>query len=54
MVNFEKCSKGDWPKHEAYLIDGEWYHPLWGCDTMQTIIDEIRATNCKVIEDDPE
>ena len=25
----------------AQLIDDKWYMPLWGCDTIQNILDDV-------------
>ena len=27
----------------AQLIDGKWYMPLYGCDTIQHFLDSVRA-----------
>lgn len=27
-----------------FLIDGEWYFPKYGCDSIQMFMDEIRET----------
>ena len=32
---------------DAQLINGEWYNPTWGCDTMQHFIDALEAQNEK-------
>lgn len=29
----------------AQLIDGKWYAPLHGCDTIQTYIDDTRESD---------
>lgn len=42
MKNFELIVKGEDTGCEgSQLIDGKWYMPLWGCDTIQNILDEI-------------
>jgi hypothetical protein len=43
LKNFELIEKQDGFIYcdDAQLIDGEWYLPLWGCDTIQNILDDI-------------
>lgn len=46
LMNFAPITKEeqiDTP--EAQLIDGQWYAPLWGCDTIQQILDEFEEAN---------
>ena len=33
---------GDGTMDGAQLVDGEWYHPLAGCDSLQYTVDSIR------------
>ena len=28
---------------DEQLVDGVWYVPVWGCDTLQYIVDAIRG-----------
>ncbi len=25
----------------AQIVDGQWYMPRWGCDTLQHVVDEL-------------
>lgn len=31
------------PDDGAQLVDGEWYMPAWGCDTLQYVVDGVRG-----------
>jgi hypothetical protein len=31
--------KGDGSMDGAQLVDGEWWHPIFGCDSLQLVID---------------
>ena len=31
------------PDDGAQLVDGKWYLPVWGCDTLQYIVDGVRG-----------
>ena len=35
--------KGDGSMDGAMLVDGEWWHPIMGCDSLQETVDHIRA-----------
>lgn len=35
----------------AQLIDGRWYMPLWDCDTVQNILDELKEERQKLCEE---
>jgi hypothetical protein len=39
---------GDGSMDGAMLVDGEWWHPVMGCDSLQVVIDNIRAGGSKV------
>jgi len=34
---------GDGSADGAQLIDGEWWHPIMGCDSLQIVVDHARA-----------
>lgn len=38
-IDIDKQNLEDFP--EAFLIDGEWYFPIFGCDTIEHILDEF-------------
>jgi hypothetical protein len=29
--------------HDAQLVDGKWYMPVWGCDTLSYVVDGVRG-----------
>jgi hypothetical protein len=33
---------GDGSMDGAMLVDGEWWHPLFGCDSLQHVLDGVR------------
>jgi hypothetical protein len=43
MLNFERIDGRENINvcDGAQLINGEWYMPIWGCDTIQNILDGI-------------
>ena len=34
---------GDGSMDGAQLVDGEWWHPIFGCDSLQMVVDRARA-----------
>ena len=34
---------GDGSMDGAQLVDGEWWHPTFGCDSLQLVVDRARA-----------
>lgn len=34
---------GDGSAVGAQLVDGEWWHPVFGCDSLQDVVDNARA-----------
>lgn len=34
---------GDGSMDGAQLIDGEWWHPVFGCDSLQCVVDNFKA-----------
>jgi hypothetical protein len=34
---------GDGSMDGAMLVDGEWWHPMFGCDSLQNVLDAVRA-----------
>ncbi len=43
---FEKVGKGDLKGIFAFIYNGEWYVPKYGCDTLQMILeDELLENN---------
>jgi hypothetical protein len=41
---------GDGSMDGAMLVDGEWWHPLFGCDSLQQVLDGVRN---KVVLQEP-
>ena len=35
--------RGDGSMDGAQLVNGEWYHPVMGCDSLQTVVDNIKS-----------
>jgi len=33
---------GDGSMDGAMLVDGEWWHPMFGCDSLQHVLDGVR------------
>ena len=34
---------GDGSMDGAQLVDGEWWHPMFGCDSLQMVVDRAHA-----------
>jgi hypothetical protein len=34
---------GDGRADGAQLVDGEWWHPIFGCDSLQKVVDNVRT-----------
>jgi GNAT superfamily N-acetyltransferase len=34
---------GDGKADGAQLVDGEWWHPIFGCDSLQKVVDNVRS-----------
>ena len=34
---------GDGSADGAQLVDGEWWHPVFGCDSLQNVVDNVRT-----------
>lgn len=32
--------RGDGSMDGAQMVDGEWWHPVWGCDSLSHVIDQ--------------
>jgi len=41
LDNYEPVKPGSLPEDSVQLINGQWYAPKWGCDTLQHIIEII-------------
>ena len=41
LDNYEAVKPGSLPEDSVQLINGQWYAPKWGCDTLQHIIETI-------------
>lgn len=39
---FEVAGEERFIADDSQLIDGTWFNPAWGCDTMQHFIDALR------------
>ena len=35
-------SPGDMDMDGAQLVDGQWWHPCFGCDSLQYVVDNAR------------
>jgi len=42
---FELVEKGDTGFAGQFIIDGKWYFPKFGCDSLQKFIDTLRETS---------
>ncbi len=40
---YELCADGGATADGAQLVDGEWRNPLFGCDSLQFVVDNARA-----------
>ncbi len=40
LCNYEPC---DGCVENAQMVDGKWYAPLWGCDTLSKVLDDIKT-----------
>jgi len=40
-VGYEPIEPGNSIGDSAQLINGQWYAPKWGCDTLQHVIDQL-------------
>ena len=38
---------GDGSMDGAMLVDGEWWHPLFGCDSLQQVLDGVRLRSAQ-------
>lgn len=38
LRNFDEVSD---PPVDGQMVDGKWYAPIWGCDTLDSIIDDV-------------
>jgi len=47
---YEPC---DGSADGAQLIDGQWWHPMMGCDSLQIVIDNARAAVAQRADDTP-
>ena len=36
-------ASGDGSMDGAQLVDGQWWHPEMGCDSLQIVVDNLRA-----------
>jgi hypothetical protein len=34
---------GDGKADGAQLVDGQWWHPIFGCDSLQNVVDNVRS-----------
>jgi len=41
LDNYEPVKPGSLAEDSVQLINGQWYAPKWGCDTLQHIIETI-------------
>jgi len=41
LDNYEPIEPGNSIGDSAQLINGQWYAPKWGCDTLQHVIETI-------------
>lgn len=39
---FEEASDERFIAEDSQQIDGVWFNPVWGCDTMQHFIDALK------------
>jgi hypothetical protein len=44
---------GDGSMDGAQLVDGEWWHPIFGCDSLQMAVDRARALLTQPVAEGP-
>jgi hypothetical protein len=44
---------GDGSMDGAQLVDGEWWHPIFGCDSLQMVVDRARALLAQPVAEGP-
>ena len=50
-VAFEPAVEERFIAEDSQQINGVWYNPVWGCDTMQHFIDVLRDCDAEYVND---
>ncbi len=50
----EAYVKCDGTHPEDQIVNGQWWHPKWGCDSLQHLLDNIRGIEIHDLRDETE